>query len=580
MIEKPFMRLATCVFCSLLLLPGLALGDEPIFQYGDNFHPVPGRAGMVVSQDEIASRVGADILANGGNAIDAAVATGFALAVTLPQAGNIGGGGFMMIHLAEEGRTLALDYREMAPALAHRELFIGDDGEVDEHRSRFSIAATGVPGTVAGLVHALEEYGKLPLEDVMAPAIALAEEGFTVSYPLAYSLQRAISRLEGHPASRDYFLTGDGEAPASGATLRQRDLAATLRRIARHGVDGFYRGKTADLIVAEMERQGGLVSHRDLANYRVVEREPVEGQYRGYRIASMPPPSSGGVHLVQMLNIIEGWNLPDLGHNSADYIHRLAETMRRAYADRSRYLGDPDFSPVPVAKLIDKDYARRLREDIDTSGATPSGEVSPGGLLAPESPQTTHYATWDQAGNVVSNTYTLNFSYGNGISVTGAGFLLNNEMDDFAAKPGEPNAYGLVGGEANAVEAGKRPLSSMTPTIVFRDGEPVLATGSPGGSRIITATLQLILNTLDFEMNLAEAAAAPRFHHQWLPDKIVVEKGFSMDTLKLLEEMGHSVESSQWSIGRTQSIHRDGDIFTGMTDFRWPGGAAVPVEKY
>lgn len=574
------MRLATCVFCSLLLLSGIAMGDEPIFQYGESFHPVPGRGGMVVSQDEIASRVGADILADGGNAIDAAVATGFALAVTLPQAGNIGGGGFMMIHLAEEGRTLALDYREMAPALAHRELFVGADGEVDEQSSRFSIQATGVPGTVAGLVHAQEKYGNLALEDVMAPAIALAEEGFTVSYPLAYSLQRAKPRLRDHPASRKYFLTNDGEAPASGTTLRQRDLAATLKRIARAGADGFYRGETADLLVAEMERQGGLISHQDLANYQVVEREPVVGQYRGYRIASMPPPSSGGVHLVQMLNIIEGWNLPDLGHNSAGYIHRLAEAMRRAYADRSRYLGDPDFSPVPVAKLIDRDYARRLREDIDPSGATPSGEVSPGGLLRPESPQTTHYATWDQAGNVVSNTYTLNFSYGNGISVTGAGFLLNNEMDDFSAKPGTPNAYGLVGGEANAIEAGKRPLSSMTPTIVFRDGKPVLATGSPGGSRIITATLQLILNTLDFDMNLAEAAAAPRFHHQWLPDRIVVEKGISPDTLKLLEKMGHTIEFSRWSIGRTQSIRRDGEIFTGMTDFRWPGGAAVPVEKY
>lgn len=556
------------------LAAGAVADEVPFIQYQARFHPVWGEGGMVVSQEAVASRAGADMLARGGNAVDAAVATGFALAVTLPQAGNIGGGGFMLVHLAEQGKTIAIDYREMAPAQAHPDLFLDADGNVDGQKSRFSALASGVPGTVAGLVHTQQKYGSLSLATVMAPAIELAEKGFAVTYPLAYSLEQARQRLSAHPASRRYFLPAGGAVPQVGERLVQKDLAATLRRIARHGADGFYRGKTADLIVAEMARSGGLISHEDLAGYRVVEREPVTGSYRGYDIVSMPPPSSGGIHLVQMLNILEGWDLAAEGHNSAGYLHRLIEVMRRAYADRSKYLGDPDFAEVPVAALIDKDYAARLRAGISLERATASAAVAPALDRAPESPQTTHYSVWDRHGNLVSNTYTLNFSYGNGISVAGAGFLLNNEMDDFSAKPGVPNAFGLLGDEANAIAPGKRPLSSMTPTLVFRDGEPVMVTGGPGGSRIITSVLQVILNHIDFGMNIAEATAAPRIHHQWYPDTVDAEGGISPDTLRLLRDMGHDVKLSPWAIGRTQSITREQGQFQGVTDYRWPGGGA------
>ena len=564
----------------LLIVPVLfsvpvAAEPEPIFQYSDRFHPELGYGGMVVSQERRASEVGAEILAAGGNAVDAAVATGFALAVTLPQAGNLGGGGFMMIYLAEENRTLALDYREMAPAAAHRDMFLDADGNADPNRSRYSGLASGVPGTVAGLVHAQRQYGELSLEEVMAPAIRLAEQGFRIPYPLAWSLQRAAPRLSRHPATARYFFREDGSRYREGDLWRQPDLAATLKRIAATAGEDFYRGETARLIAAEMEKVGGAITLADLEGYRAVEREPVMGEYREYKVASMPPPSSGGVHLVEMLNMLEGWNLGDFGHNSAEYIHRLVETMRRAYADRSEYLGDPDFVQVPLKKLTDKAYAARLRKGINVSKASASRDIAPGLGEYKESPQTTHFSTWDKAGNVVSNTYTLNFSYGNGIAVTGAGFLMNNEMDDFSAKPGVPNAYGLVGNEANAVAPGKRPLSSMTPTLVFREGLPVLATGSPGGSRIITSVLQVVLNTVDFGMNVAEATAAPRIHHQWLPDTVYAEQGISDDTLSALEAMGHDIDALPLTIGKTQSISREGDIFMGSTDYRWPGGGAV-----
>jgi len=568
------------VFVALVWLQVFsASADEvPFLQYQDRFHPSLGQGGMVVSQEVIASRVGADILAQGGNAVDAAVATGFALAVTLPQAGNIGGGGFMLVYLAEQKKTIAIDYREMAPQKAHRDLFLNAQGEADPEKSRYSALSSGVPGTVAGLVHTQQKYGTLPLKTVMAPAIELADKGLIVSHPLSWSLMQAQKRLSAHPASKRYFFKPGGKPWQAGERWRQKDLAATLRRIASKGADGFYKGKTANLIVAEMQRNGGLISHEDLAGYQVVEREPVTGTYRGYEIVSMPPPSSGGIHLVQMLNILEGWDLQAHGHNSAGYLHRLVESMRRAYADRSKYLGDPDFTEVPVTALTDKAYASRLREEINLDRATASAEVLPAAKLAPESPQTTHYSVWDKEGNVVSNTYTLNFSYGNGMSVSGAGFLLNNEMDDFSAKPGVPNAFGLLGDEANAIEPRKRPLSSMTPTMVFKDGQPVLVTGGPGGSRIITSVLQVILNNIEFGMNIAEATAAPRIHHQWYPDSVDVEKGISPDTLKLLREMGHNVVPSPWAIGRTQSITREQGIFQGVTDYRWPGGSAESAQ--
>jgi len=546
-----------------------------IIDYGSRFHPVVSNKGMVVSQSVLASQIGADILAQGGNAIDAAVATGFALAVTLPQAGNIGGGGFMLVYLAEQQRTIAIDYREVAPRSAGRDLFLDELGEVDANKARFSHASAGVPGSVAGLVYALENYGKLPLSTVLKPAIELAEKGITVTQPLAYSLTHAEQRLRKWPASVGYFFREDGSLLRPGDRWQQKDLAVTLGKIARQGRDGFYKGSVADKIVAEMNQYGGLISLEDLANYKVLEREPVTGTYRGYTVAAMPPPSSGGVHLVQMLNILEGWELSKLGHNSADYLHRLIETMRRAYADRSEYLGDPDFHPVPVTQLIDKAYAQTLQQGIDLTKASASSDIAPG-LKAPyESPQTTHFSVWDDVGNVVSNTYTLNFSYGSGIAVTGAGFLLNNEMDDFSAKPGVPNAYGLLGGAANAIEPNKRPLSSMTPTIVFRQGQPTFTTGSPGGSTIINTVLQTVLNVVDFKMNIAEAAAAPRIHHQWQPDKVFVEPGLNSDTQRLLGAKGHKVVPSTRVIGRTQTISSDGEHTYGANDTRWPGGGAV-----
>ncbi len=570
------------MLCRFLLIPLLlsisfvAYSQTPaIIDYGSRFHPVVSDKGMVVSQSLLASQIGANMLAQGGNAIDAAVATGFALAVTLPQAGNIGGGGFMLVYLAEQQRTIAIDYREVAPRSADKNLFLDELGEVDEAKARFSHAAAGVPGSVAGLVHALENYGNLPLTTVLKPAIALAENGITVTQPLAYSLAHAEQRLRKWQASQGYFFRKDGSLLRPGDRWQQQDLAATLGKIATQGRDGFYKGSVADKIVAEMNQHGGLISLDDLANYAVVERKPVTGTYRGYTVAAMPPPSSGGVHLVQMLNILEGWELDKLGHNSADYLHRLIETMRRAYADRSEYLGDPDFHPVPVAALTDKAYAQTLRQSIDLNKASASSDIAPGLTTPYESPQTTHFSVWDDAGNVVSNTYTLNFSYGSGISVEGAGFLLNNEMDDFSAKPGAPNAYGLIGGTANAIEPSKRPLSSMTPSIIFKGGQPVFTTGSPGGSTIINTVLQTVLNIVDFDMNIAEAAAAPRIHHQWQPDKVFVEPGLNIDTRRLLSAKGHTVVPSSRVIGRTQTISSDGVHTYGANDYRWPGGGAV-----
>lgn len=569
----------------LMLTLGLLLGlmcrasaAPPIIDYSDRFHPVVGSAGMVVSQEAVASQVGAEILAKGGNAVDAAVATGFALAVTLPQAGNLGGGGFMLVHLAKGDKTIAIDYREVAPRAATADLFVSANGTVDPELSRFSHRSAGVPGTVAGLALAQKKYGSLPLAAVMAPAIRLAEQGIEVTRPLAFSLGEAAPRLKKFPAAAGYYLRPNGEPLTPGRHWKQSDLARTLRQIAHQGPQAFYTGHIAARIVAEMKAHDGLITARDLAEYQPVERAPVTGTYRGYQVVAMPPPSSGGVHLIQMLNVLEGWNLTDLGHNSAAYLHRLIETMRRAYADRGEYLGDPDFVQVPVAELTSKEYAAHLREGIDLAHATPSAAVAPNLKLPAESPQTTHFTVWDRQGNVVSNTYTLNFSYGSGIAVAGAGFLLNNEMDDFSAQPGTPNAYGLIGGSANAIAARKRPLSSMTPAILFKDGKPVLATGSPGGPVIITAVLQTVLNVVDFGMNVAEAAAQPRIHHQWQPDQVFYETGIGPDTLNLLHGMGHTLVHSPRTLGRTQTIASDGTLLYGANDTRWPGGAAVAVD--
>lgn len=561
----------------------------PILEPSARFYPVISETGMVVSQEMIASQVGADILAAGGNAVDAAVATGFALAVTLPRAGNLGGGGFMMVHMAEQNKTIAIDYREMAPSDAQKDMFLDKEGDVDNQKARYSIHSSGVPGTVAGLLKAQESYGLLPLKQVIQPAIDLARDGFATSVSLSDSLEILAKRLQKDPASKKYFYGDDGAFYKPGEILVQADLADTLLRISKKGRDGFYAGKTAELITDQMERSGGLISKADLRNYRVVEREPVCGTFRNTKICTMPPPSSGGVHMVQMLNILEGWDLQSMGHNSAAYIHRLVESMRRAYADRSLYLGDPDFFPVPVGQLTDKKYAAVLRSQIDPNLSSRSAHIKPGlsDKSAPksthkpahkESTETTHFSTWDQWGNVVSNTYTLNFSYGSGISVAGAGFLLNNEMDDFSSKPGQPNGYGLVGGIANSIEPGKRPLSSMTPTIAFNsEGKPILATGSPGGSTIITVTMQMLLNVIEFNMGVAEATAAPRVHHQWLPDTVFYESGVSIDTLDRLREMGHKVSSKTSRLGATETIQsKNGSRLLGTSDYRRHGSGAVP----
>lgn len=577
-------RFAAMIFLIILLLstaPALAQdADEKAdgrlaFAVYDSapVHPIVAKGGMVAAQEAIAARVGADILKRGGNAVDAAVATGFALAVTHPQAGNLGGGGFMMISLASTGEVLALDFREMAPSGSSRDMFLGSDGEVDNKRARFSHLSAGVPGSVMGLLEALEKHGTMSRRQVMAPAIKLARRGFPLSYGMAQSLAAGRTSLSKDASSIAYFYGKDGKEHAAGERLVQRDLAATLRLISAKGADGFYTGKTADLIVEEMQRGGGLISHEDLKNYHVKWRAAVHGTYRGYDIYSMPPPSSGGIHLVQMLNILEGYSLGDIAHNSADYLHLLIEAMRRAFADRSKYLGDPDFAKVPQAALISKAYAKKLRAGISKNAASNSAKIAPG-LAAPyESPETTHYSVMDRWGNAAAVTTTLNFSFGSGFSVDGAGFLLNNEMDDFSAKPGAPNGYGLIGGVANAIEPAKRPLSSMTPTIVKKDGKALFLTGSPGGSTIITTVLQTVLNVIDFKMNAMEAVAAPRIHHQWLPDIVIAEPGIGADTLSRLEQRGHKFLKTgerfdRSVLGRANAVMSENGLFFGAPDMR------------
>ncbi|MCA1243115.1 gamma-glutamyltransferase [Stappia stellulata] len=548
----------------------------PILSGDDRFHPVIARSGMVSSQEAIATGVGRDILAAGGNAVDAAVATGFALAVTLPRAGNLGGGGFMMVHMAESGETLALDYRETAPAGAFQDMFLDADGNADSKKSRFSGLAVGVPGTVAGLAAAHERFGSgtFSFAQLVAPAIALARNGFPVSDDLSQSLKRSFPRLSKDPDARAVFYKADGGFFEPGDLLRQPALAVSLEAIAETGPSGFYEGAVAEAIAARVQEAGGSMTVADLKAYRSIWREPVTGTYRGYEIASMPPPSSGGVHIVEILNMLEPHAVSDSGAGSAATLHVMAEAMKRAYADRSKFLGDPDFVDVPVKGLTSKAYALERMADFDPERAALASEIAPGGPQSYESNETTHFSVVDAAGNAVSNTYTLNFSYGVGMMATGTGILLNNELDDFSAKPGVPNAYGLIGGEANAVAPRKRPLSSMSPTLVFRDGKFVLATGSPGGSRIITTVLQIILNVVDHGMNIAEASAAPRMHHQWLPDELRVEEGFSPDTLKLLAEKGHSIALKP-VMGSTQSIMAVEGGLAGAADPRRQGALAA-----
>ena len=538
--------------------------------------PLLAENGVVASRSPAASATGIEIMRAGGNAIDAAVATGFALAVTYPSAGNLGGGGFMVIRTAE-GEVSTNDHREKAPLAASHDMYLGDDGEVVAGLSTASPLAIGVPGTVAGLLDVLERYGTMSREDVIAPALALARDGFALPRDLAQQFNGRRDAFAPFPASLAQFSKPGGEPFAAGDVFRQPDLAATLARIAANGRAGFYDGDTAELIVAEMERAGGLITREDLSAYRSVWREPVRGTYRGHDIVSMAPPSSGGVLLVQMLNMLEAHDIGALGFGSAASIHLMIEAERRAYADRAVHLGDSDFYDVPAAVLTSKDYARQRFADFNPDAASVSEDIIAGAIAA-ESPETTHVSVMDAAGNAVAYTTTLNLSYGVKMVVPGAGFLLNNEMDDFSARPFHPNSYGLIGGEANAIAPGKRMLSSMTPTIVLKDGEPWLVTGSPGGSTIITTVLQVIVNAIDHGMDLGDAVASPRFHHQWRPDRVIYEqRGISPDTLSLLEAMGHeSLLEARWGrgIGDANSVGRLEEGLGAVADPRNAGGAA------
>jgi gamma-glutamyltranspeptidase/glutathione hydrolase len=576
MMQRVLARACLALFYALApAIAACADNSPPIIEGQARVLPVLARNGMVVAQEGTAAHVGLDILKRGGNAVDAAVATGFALAVTLPRAGNLGGGGFMLIRLANEQKTIALDYRETAPTAATPEMFLNPQGLADPYKSRDSGLAVGVPGTVAGLAYAHEHYGsgKFSLGDLIAPAITLAREGIVVEHDLADSLPRT-TRLRRYASSRAIFMRPDGSGFERGDRIVQRDLGETLAAIARDGPSAFYQGSIAENIVRAVRAEGGRMTSADLTGYRPVERQALSGTYRGHEILAMPPPSSGGVHLIELLNVLEGYDLAALGAGSADAIQIEAEAMKIAFADRAEYLGDPAFVNMPISSLISKKYAAELRAGISLDHARSATDVRRADPAPPEGDQTTHFSVVDKDGNAVANTYTLNFSYGLGLVAEGTGVLLNNELDDFAARPGAPNAFGLVGGAANAPAPGKRPLSSMAPTIVMKDGKVELVTGSPGGPRIITTVLGILLGVIDFGMNIAEATDAPRIHHQWLPDELRVERGLSPDTLRLLRAKGQNVVEGN-AMGSTATIAvRDGWIM-GAADTRQRGTLAV-----
>jgi gamma-glutamyltranspeptidase / glutathione hydrolase len=535
--------------------------------------PVVARHGMVVAQETRAARIGVEVLQKGGNAVDAAVATGFALAVTYPRAGNIGGGGYMVIHLAAGNVDTTIDYRETAPAAVTRETFLDEAGNADPQKSRDTALAIGVPGTVAGLTLAHAKYGsgKFTLAELIAPAIALARDGIPIEDDIADSLPGAQARLARWPASAKIFLKPDGSVLGPGDTLVQRDLADTLAAIAGDGPRAFYQGETAERLAAAVRAAGGVMTREDLARYQPIERAPVVGGYRGYRIVSMPPSSSGGVALIEMLNILEGYPLGKL--DAATQLHLMVEAMKRAYFDRAKFLGDPASVTLPEY-LTSKRFAEDMRARINPEHAAPAESF--GSLTAPtrEGYNTTHFSVVDAFGNAVANTYTLNFSYGVGLVAEGTGVLLNNELDDFAAKPGAPNFYGLVGGDANAPGPGKRPLSSMTPTIVLDGDKPFLVAGSPGGSRIITAVLQIIVNVIDRKLSIADAVAAPRVHHQWSPDEVAVERGLAPELIGALQARGHRVVQGPPRTS-ANSILAAADGFVGAADNRTRGALAA-----
>jgi gamma-glutamyltranspeptidase / glutathione hydrolase len=555
--------MSRCILLALLLVP-LLFGRQPI----------RSRSAMVVAQEPLATDVGVAVLKSGGNAVDAAVAVGFALAVTHPSAGNIGGGGFLLARFAD-GTTTFIDFRERAPQSASRNMYVDAEGKVTKD-SLEGWRASGVPGSVRGFEFAHQKYGKKKWTELLQPAVKLAGDGIAISYSQAESLKAGSKLLELFPESKRIFLK-NGDLYSAGDTFKQPELADTLKRIQKRGAADFYEGETAKKLAAAMQANGGTITLEDLKSYQPAVRTPLQGRYKDFDIITAPPTSAGGIGILQMLGMLEGSDYEKTGAGSATSIHYVAEVMRRFYADRSEYFGDPDFYKVPIKKLLDPRYIASRRDGIDRQHATPSDQLHPGDLTAYESTETTHYNIVDADGNAVAVTYTLNGSYGSGVTAPGLGFLLNNEMDDFTAKPGEPNLFGLIQGEANAIQPGKRPLSSMTPTIVMRGGKLFMVLGAPGGSRIINGVLQVFLNVADFHMNVQEAVDWPRFHHQWKPDKLYVEKGVSPDTIALLKSMGHDVESSEATavvIARVEAILSDNGWLQGGSDGRGSGKAA------
>ncbi len=567
-------NLARILVIFLLFL--LSTGSNPSFAAWPE--PVRAKHAMVASQHELASKIGLEIMRKGGNAVDAAIAVGLALAVVYPEAGNIGGGGFMLVRL-NSGRTIAIDYRESAPAAANRDVFLDRNGELikGEGSSTIGYRASGVPGTIAGFDLAFKKYGsgKVKWRDLVEPARLLAQNGYVLSFRLANLFRTYRANLSKYPESKRVFLN-DGKFFSEGDVFKQPDLARTLGRISSGGAREFYNGETARLIAADMQANKGLITLKDLKDYKARERMPLHGTYRGYEIVTMPPPSSGGIVMLQVLNMLEGYDIRGMGYNSSEKYQVLAEAMRRAFADRAEFMADPDFAKVPVEQLIDKKYAELRRASIDQSRATSSSEIGHGTIAGAEPMETTHFTVVDQQGNVVTNTYTINDLYGSSVTVKGTGMLLNDEMDDFAARPGKPNMFGLIQGERNKVEPQKRPLSSMTPTIVLRkDGSVWFALGARGGPRIISAVLQSVINVIDHDMNIQQAIDAPRIHQQWFPDEILYEPfGMSPDTLKVLSSYGQKFAERPSNIASATGIMIDANgVRLGAIDSRSDGAA-------
>ncbi len=570
-------KIAVSLFASLLISFSAHSESKraPILNFNDRIFPEVATKGMVATQEARATKVGVDILAQGGNAVDAAVAVGFALAVTLPRAGNLGGGGFMMIYDQQSNQVRSLDYREKAPKAAYADMFLDKSLNVDKNKARYSVFSAGVPGTVAGMLEAHKKYGKLPLKTLIAPAIKLAQN-LPMSFAMAESLNRKKKYLSRSKESIRNYYKADGSEWTIYDTLKQENLAKVMQAIADTNGESFYQGETAEKLVSFIQSKGGLMTLEDLKSYQPVWREPLSATFGDATIYSMPPPSSGGIHLVQLLNVIQQFPIKKAGPNSEYSVHMMTEAMKFAYADRSKYLGDPDFVTIPVEKLTSTDYAKKIAGKISFERVLKSKDVLPGMYMSHESPQTTHYSVVDKDGNMVSNTYTLNFSFGSGITVPETGILLNNEMDDFSAKAGVPNGYGLLGGEANSIQPEKRPLSSMTPVLVLNKGQPWLATGSPGGSRIITIVYNFLLNRMVHDMNIASATLTPRIHHQWYPELLMLEKGFPVDTAERLKQKGHNIRFfNSW--GSVQSIEVGQGVFFGFADTRRPGAKAEGV---